>query len=276
MNDNVAKQLADFSSRMREKTEQINAAKGKEAEKLQSELDLFIGQKMGELMSQGISVGEIQKALRAATDIVPQTYAPDDDREAEEHGEGSEIYETLYFLPMEDKVIADFSAGKMNSKKMTELLRKSEDAVGLELVVGLDLVLTDYGRDTSIDISGGEVVAGSGGEAFMPESLTVKGSDGPFSVDEPMVFKTSEEVRSICARLGPVTEKAFLKAADIKKLVKAGWLEGYDAGSVKEEGDWIIGEMWEEFLRLRDIYRIAAEKKQGIVIFAGYTVGDEE
>jgi len=85
-----------------------------------------------------------------------------------------------------------------------------------------------------------------------------------------MVFKTSEEVKSLQKLLEPVTQNVFYKKADIKKLIKAGWLADYDKKSVKKEADFIIGELWKEFVTLKKVYRKAAEQQKGMVVFMGY------
>jgi hypothetical protein len=267
----MQRELADFARKVREKIDLVNTSKGKEAQKLQSELDLFIGQKMSELMSQGISVAEIQKALQAATDMVPQTYAPDDD--GTEGISESQVYEVQYFLPMEERTIADFASGKIGRKEMMELLIDSTDITYLEMAFGLELILTDYGKDMSLDIACGEIVAGSDGVAFIPEDIDIEESFQLYSVSEPMVFKTFSEVKFISSKLDRITEELFIKGADIKKLIKAGWLADRDPASIKavvKDSDYYIGELWEEFLQLHEVYRTAAEEKKGMTIFAGF------
>jgi hypothetical protein len=154
-----------------------------------------------------------------------------------------------------------------------EHIRVSADITALEMTEGLDLVLSDFGKNQALCdvIISGEIVAGSDGEAFMPESLTVKEADGhQYSVHDPAVFKSSKEVQAIAALLESFDQKTFFKRADIKKLLKSGWLDGYDPRSVKKEAGYIIDELWKEFTALREIYRKALEQRNGILIFVGY------
>jgi hypothetical protein len=138
---------------------------------------------------------------------------------------------------------------------------------------GLDLVLSDFGKNQALYnvIMSGEIVAGSGGEAFIPEYLTIKEADGyQYSVSDPAVFKSAAEVQSIAALLEPFDQKTFFIKADIKKLLKSGWLDGYDPRSVKKEADYIIDELWKEFTLLREVYRRASKQRKGMLVFVGY------
>jgi hypothetical protein len=273
-------QLAEFARQVREQTEKVNAAKGKQAEQLQMELSIFIGQQMQSLMAQGLSVTEIQNTVRAAvTDIVPQTYAPDID-ESENHGEplSSPVSATTYFLPIDENVIADFTSVELNEIKFMELLCTSPDIIALEMTEGIDLVLGGFGKTNAYDevTCGGEIVAGPDGEAFMSEQVDVREQDdSAYVICEPMVFKSAEEVAAIVALLSSIDEQDFRKKADIKKLMKSGWLDGYDKRSVKKEAQYIISALQEEFASLRDVYEKAAKNKKGMLIFVGYEDDDE-
>jgi hypothetical protein len=70
--------------------------------------------------------------------------------------------------------------------------------------------------------------------------------------------------------LEPFDQKTFFKKADIKNLLKSGWLDGYDPRSVKKEADYIISELWKEFTVLLEVYRRASEQRKGMLIFVGY------
>jgi hypothetical protein len=65
-------------------------------------------------------------------------------------------------------------------------------------------------------------------------------------------------------------QKTFFKKVDIKKLLKSGWLDGYDPRSVKKETNYIIDELWKEFTILLKVYRRASEQRKGMLIFVGY------
>jgi hypothetical protein len=268
-------QLDEFVRQVREKTEELDTASGQKALELQTKLSVYIAEQTQNLMNQGISIMEIQNALRSATDRVEQTYAPDADEFDEETDERLKppINVFTFFLPIEEAMITAFTAGNFDESGLMEHIRTSVDSTPLEMTEGLDLVLSDFGKNQALCdiIINGEIVAGSSGEAFMPEYLTVKEADGyQYSVADPAVFKSAGEVQSIVALLEPFDQKTFFRKADIKKLLKSGWLEGYDPRAVKKEADYIIDELWKEFTALLEVYRRASEQRKGMLIFVGY------
>jgi sugar fermentation stimulation protein len=230
-----------------------------------------------QIMKQGWSVQEIQDALRAAVeDMVPQTLAPDDVSDGENGGETMipPIEGATYFVPLEESVVAAFSAGELDGNALMAQICAEKGLAVLDDLTGLDLVLTDFGKSPAFEdaTDGGEIVAGPDGEAFMPEYLTVSEPDGSgYHICEPMVFKTAEEVRAAAAMLMGIDEKAFRNKADIKKLIKSGWLSGYDKRSVKKEADYIKTTLLAQFAMLRTPYLQAAAQGKGVVIFVGYT-----
>jgi hypothetical protein len=268
-------ELDKFVRQVRKKIEELDTASGQKALELQTELSAYIAEQTQNLMNQGVSVMEIQDALRVATDRVEQTYAPDADKSNEDMGERLELPVSVFtfFQPIEAAIIAAFAAGDFDEPGLMEHIRISSDITSLEMSEGLELVLSDFGKNQALcnAITGGEIVTGGNGEAFIPEYLTVKESDGyQYSVSDPAVFKSAEEVKSVAALLESFDQKIFFKKADVKKLIKSGWLDGYDPRSVKKEADYIIDELWKEFTALRKVYRRASEQRKGILIFAGY------
>jgi hypothetical protein len=269
-------QLNEFVLQVREKMEEVDTASGQKALELQTKLSVYIAEQTQNLMNQGISIMEIHGALQAAADRVEQTYAPDEDEFNEETGERLDwpINVVTFFLPIEEATITAFADGNIDKSGLMDHIRISADSTSLEMTEGLDLVLSDFGKNQALYnvISNGEIVAeGDSGEAFIPEYLTIKEADGyQYSVSDPAVFKSAEEVQSIAALLEPFDQKTFFKKADIKKLLKSGWLDGYDPRSVKKEADYIIDELWKEFTALLEVYRRASEQRKGMLIFAGY------
>ena len=270
-------EMDQFVRGVKEKMEAADAASGRRALELQAELSAYIAGQMQNLMSQGVPVMELQDALRAATDRVEQTYAPDADEPAdasgEEPGEGLEppVSAFTFFLPLEETVIAGFASGGIDGPLLMERIRGASNSTALEMTEGLELVLSDFGKNRLLCrvITGGEIVAGSDGEAFMPEYLTVKEEGCQYLVSDPAVFKSAEEVQSLARLLEPFDRKIFFKKADIKKLIKFGWLEGYDLRQVKKEAQYIIDELWKECTALKEVYRRASEQRKGMLIFAG-------
>jgi hypothetical protein len=273
--------LDEFVRRVREKMEEIDGSSGQRAAELQTDLSAYIAGQTQDLMNQGLPITEIQDALRAAADRVAQTYAPDKDEFDEETDELLEppVNAFIFFLPLEEAVITAFAAGSLDGPGLMEHIRGSADIVSLEMTEALELVLGDFGKNQALRdvITGGEIVAGSGGEAFMPESLTLEEADGDqYSVSDPAVFKTSKEVQTIAVLLESFDQKTFFKKADIKKLLTSGWLDDYDPRSVKKEAAYIIDELWKEFTALRGVYRRALEQRKGMLMFAGYRGGETE
>jgi hypothetical protein len=269
-------QLNEFVLQVREKMEEADTASGQKALELQTKLSAYIAEQTQNLMNQGISIMEIQGALRAAADRVEQTYAPDEDEFNEETGERLDWPVTVvtFFLPIEEATITGFAGGNIDKSGLMDHIRLSADSASFEMTEGLDLVLSDFGKNQELYnvISNGEIVAeGNSGEAFIPEYLTIKEADGyQYSVSDPAVFKSAAEVQSIAALLEPFDQKTFFKKADIKKLLKSGWLDGYDPRSVKKEADYIFDELWKEFTVLLEVYRRASKQRKGMLIFVGY------
>jgi hypothetical protein len=207
---------------------------------------------------------------------VEQTYAPDEDEFNEETDERLEwpIHVLTFFLPIEEATITAFAGGNIDKSGLMDHICISADSASFEMTEGLDLVLSDFGKNQALYnvISSGEIVAeGNSGEAFMPEYLTIKeAGDSQYSVHDPAVFKSAAEVQSIAALLESFDQKTFFKKADIKKLLKSGWLDGYDPRSVKKEADYIIDELWKEFTALLEVYRRASKQRKGMLIFVGY------
>jgi hypothetical protein len=268
-------QLDEFILQVRERMEEVDTASGQKALELQTKLSVYIAEQTQNLMNQGISIIKIQDALRAATDRVEQTYAPDADEFNEETGERLELPINVFtfFLPTEEATINDFVNGNFDAAGLMEHIRITADATPLEMTEGLDLVLSDFGKNRALHnvISNGEILAGGSGEAFIPKYLTIKESDSyQYSVNDPAVFKSATEVQSITVLLEPFDQETFFKKADIKKLIKSGWLDGYDSRSVEKDADYIIDELWKEFTALLEVYRRASEQRKGMIIFVGY------
>jgi hypothetical protein len=274
-------ELDKFVRQARERMERLDTASGQKALDLQTELSKYIAEQTQSLMKQGLSIIEIQDALRAATDRAEQTYAPDADEFDEELNERLEqpVSVITFFQPIEETMIAAFSAGDFNESRLMDHIRISSDITSLEMPEGLELVLSDFGKNQELRniITNGEIITGSNGEAFIPEYLTIKEEDGgQYAVCDPAVFKSAEEVQSIVALLESYDRKTFFKKADIKKLIKSGWLEGYDPRSVKKEADYIIEELWKEFTVLQEVYRRATAQRKGMLIFVKYQGEDTD
>jgi hypothetical protein len=268
-------QLDEFARQVGTKMGELGASSGQKASELQAELSAYIAEQTQNLMNQGVSITEIQDVLQAAAGRVEQTYAPDADQFDGDMGERLEppLSVFTFLMPFEEAAIAAFTAGDLDEPELMEHIASSPDVTPLEMTDGLNLVLSDFGRNQALwdVIISGEIVAGGDGEAFIPEYLTVKEADGQqYAVSDPAVFKSAGEARSIAALLQQFDQKTFFKKADIKKLLKFGWLDEYDPRSVKKEAAYVVDELWKEFTVLREVYRRASEQGKGMFIFVGY------
>ncbi|MDR0403576.1 MAG: hypothetical protein LBH35_08330, partial [Treponema sp.] len=158
--------LDEFARQLKLKMEEVDTVSGKKALDLQTELSAYIAAQTQTLVNEGISVMEIQDALRAAAGRVQQTRAPDapDTPDADESdAESGERLEPplcvfTFFLPMEEAAIAAFAAGDFDAPAMIERIRLSPDITSLEMMDGLDLVVSDFGKNQELSevIGGGE------------------------------------------------------------------------------------------------------------------------
>ncbi|MDR1536727.1 MAG: YfbM family protein [Clostridiales bacterium] len=266
--------LQQFAAEILKRTLAVNAAKSEGAERLQAAPSSFISENAQAFIKQGLSMQNSHDALRVAVeDVSPITFAPDDDSNSQNRGETMTppIKASTFFVPLDESIISAFSSGKLDGKALMAQIGARTGIAALDDLAGLELVLTDFGKSpaSSSAIGGGEIVAGSGGEAFIPECLAVSEPGGGYHICEPMVFKNAEEVKAIAAMLMGIDEKAFRKKADIKKLIKSGWLAGCDRRSAKKEADYIKTTLLAQFAMLRTPYLQAAAHKNGVAIFVG-------
>lgn len=270
--------LLQFADEVRQRTLGINSATGKEAERLQIELSAYISENIQAFLQEGLNMSDIQNALRTGTDdLVPQTYAPDGDG----NDDGIEMVQPIevvtYFAPLDEMVIAAFAKNELDGYGLEAVINaQAPESIGD--LIGLELVLTDFGRSPEFTevMEGGEIVADKNGEAFMPERLTMTEHDGGgFHICVPMIYKTAGEVKKLATMLNNIDERMFRKKADIRKLIKSGWLDDYDKRSIKREADNIIAELATQFVLLRKTYLRAAAREMGLVIFVGYCEWDQ-
>jgi hypothetical protein len=262
MSDNA---LTEFAARVRRHMDAIRAADGETADRLNRELTELIAAAMPQLIADGYPVAAIQDALRDANDVVQQTYAPDDD---DDDGGGFTQY-LVVCRAMSGQVIADFADGTLDSEGFFDALGADTHTVALEPLTHevLSQILSGYGGGGDSPLAkvmgGGEIVTDSDGDAVVPALIETE--DGV--VAEPMVFKSADEVREIARILEPITEKAFAKLFDIKKLIKSGVLDGYDTRDLKKRKDEVCASFLRGFNRLRVFYNAVAAQNLGAVWF---------
>jgi len=264
--------LEDFSKDIREKMEETVFSKNKYSKKREREMILYIAERTGEMVKLGVSEEKIHSALDAAGDAVRRTAREEGLSGFEDDPDESPDAGIVCVLPMHEDTVKAFSSGDIGDEGLMNAIdEKMPDLAIVDLAEGLELVLTGFGKDMSMDgvVYGGEIVAGSDGEAVIPECLEVTAPDGEsFEICEPMVFKTNSEIRAILARLEPIDEKTFSKKASINKLVRSGWLD--NIVSAKKDSEWIKKMLWYDLETLRKAYRKAAEDGNGTVTFITY------
>jgi len=264
-------QLMEFARVIQEKTNEVRLADSKTAMDLQTALSVYMGEQMQILMGQGISVSEIQDVLRDAMEYPEQTYASDADSSTDDMDEqlALPINEIVYFMPVNEAIVSDFADGNLDPIGLMQLINDAKDIGFIETSEILDTVLPCLRKSPIVDdvISGGEIVADSDGEAFMPEHLHAKAHNGyEIAVCDPAVFKPAEETATIADLLNSIGETDFRQKSVIKSLQKAGFMPKHDKTAIKEGMDYL----WDEFSTLRGIYRKAVELGIGMLIFVRY------
>jgi hypothetical protein len=255
---------------------------------LQGGLSTFIGTKVGELSAQGISISRIQEVIRAAMDRVPNTYAPDappqDDFEDDEEGTDidpedlPDLAITTIFKAVKKTVIADFEEGRIDEKNLIDLLTR-DACVFNNTIEAIGLVLGNYREESDFDpvTDGGEILTGPDGKAFVPEWFVWRNENGSSaSFSDPLVYKNSEEIESICDLIRDIDRKKFLKRFNIKKLFKA---EAFLLKSKKElvrEKNSIAETLWNDFERLRAFYESAAQDGLWVTMIVLASMGNEK
>lgn len=274
MNSDALHKLTDFCETAARKSFFIGKAKGGEAERLANELSEYITEETQALVKLGVSVNEIQQNMRSAMERYEQEQAresetPESHLSIQENSSYSDITITVYFVPMQQSVIEDFASGFCGKKEFASGVCAAADVAAFENLEGVSLLLTGYGKiPNNVEITeGGEIVADSDGNAYLPESWEFSSPDGQtFSVCEPAVFKSPEEVKRYSAYLAGLD---FDKLINPRKLKKSEFLSEYSRCSIKKELPYIIDELRSEFVKLQEVYRIASERDFGILTLTG-------
>ena len=277
-------ELTEFARQMKKDQDEIAAASGRKQKKMAQEWSAKFGLWRQELLKQGISEEEISKSVGIAYGITPEQFDAanslsihNDDDVGEGSDESGEVPElpidtTDYFCPMDEDVIKAFAAGELDDGGLIKIICDSSTLEAFDDLSGVGYVLNDFDEESpcSAVTEGGEIVADADGNAFIPGHIDITDPDGyEYAICDPMVYKTPAEVRDIYALIESLDEKTFAKKADIKKLVKSGFLDGYTNHSAKKEADYIISELWGEFEQLREVYRAAVKYRKGLVLFSG-------
>jgi len=267
--------LKEFAEHINRQMVKIRSSDSEEAGRLNEELSIMISTKMSELISKGYPVPEIQKYLNDAIESVPNSYAPDakdNECQAEEMDlENAQC--NVMFAAAREQTIKEYGSGKIDRETFVENIGSGLE-IPMEMMEFIELIITDYDADSPFTeiVSGGEIVADSKGEAFIPKLLWVKDdSESSGTMADPMTFKTPKEVRAADKIADAIDEKTFKKRFDIKKLAKFSGLdrshplyhEYMDA--LRENENDIREATWLYFNELKKLYKYAAAE-EGICI----------
>lgn len=173
--------------------------------------------------------------------------------------------------------IDNFENGKINKKDFTQNLAEA-DRIELEQIDRAVSVLIENDSDEEssyYSIFGGEILAGSDGEALIVEPFLFEtADDGSFEVCDPAVYLTNDEVKDAASVLEELSEKTFRAAYDLKMKKLTKWsLFSKEKRELKENADDIYEMFWQEMTALKSFYKKAGEAGNFIVIFPMY---DEE
>ena len=267
--------LKEFAECINRQMVKIRSSDSEEAGRLNEELSIMISTKMSELISKGYPVPEIQKYLNEAIEFVPNSYAPDakdNEYQAEEIDFENAQYSVM-FAAVREQTIKEYGTGKIDRETFVENIGSGLE-IPMEMMEFIELIITDYDADSPFAeiLSGGEVVADSEGEAFVPKLLWLKDdSENIGTMAESMTYKTPKEVREVDKMADAIDEKTFKKRFDIKKLAKFSGLDRSHPScheymdALKENENEICEATWLYFNELRKLYKYAVAE-EGICI----------
>ena len=274
---NMDKQLQDFAAEIIRQTKTVQSLRGAEAMTAQTELSLYIGEQTQKLMAAGVNIYDIQDCIRAGMEdsmTTDASYETENTEEIlfEEVNEFGELNPLTHFVAVNEELITQFESGEISKQDFPNHFMSGKHLAcdSLELITA---VLNDYGKtDTFDDIyESGEVLAGKDGEAFIPEWLEFKEANGArYAMCEPMIYKTTEEVKQVYSLIEPIDQKAFSKLWNIKKLIKTQELDGVEAKIMKNQSEELLAMILAEYIELREFYHNAANSNEIIAIFYTY------
>jgi len=267
--------LKEFAECINRQMVKIRSSDSEEAGRLNEELSIMISTKMSELISKGYPVPEIQKYLNEAIEFVTNSYAPDakdNECQAEEIDFENAQYSVM-FAAVREQTINEYGTGKIDRETFVENIGSGLE-IPMEMMEFIELIITDYDADSPFAeiLSGGEIVADSEGEAFVPKLLWLKDdSENIGTMAESMTYKTPKEVRGVYKMADAIDEKTFKKRFDIKKLAKFSGLDRSHPSyheymdALKENENEICEATWLYFNELRKLYKYAVAE-EGICI----------
>jgi hypothetical protein len=267
--------------------------------KMQGDFSTFIVSKTTELVGLGISVAAVQDAIRKAMDRVPNTYAPvssaertsvsegspPDISEEEEIGEMENLEEALknfsrmdflvIFSAVDKTVVTGFEDGTINKDTLWKLLA-NEQLILKNTFESLSMVLGNYRKESEFDaIAFGDILAGSDGEALIPEWFKLF-TERMEVYSDPVMYKDSREIKEACGLMRGIDKKTFLKQFNIKKLIKDDIEELTrltmpsvlpDERKIIKHKDEIAEKLWKDFERLKAFYAEASRNRKWIVVY---------
>ena len=242
------KKLAVFADEIQQETARIRNLPSKQGEEAQIKLSIRIGEGIRDLMALGFSINAIQDSILAGMEepsVKPTLLSMDEDYLNKEVQ--SNFFTVVCMVMLEEKKIHDFMQGEVKWDTFFEMITTApqQQCLFSEL---LDLFL---GND---ELTSGEIIADSEGEALILQYLEIKNEEGPSGViSEPMVYKNEIEV---CQFFDFLQNKENQNWNKIKKEL-----------NLDEE---LLSMVEQEFLQLKQFYQEAAKQKLSIVIYICY------
>lgn len=213
-----------FAMQVQEKMRHVRTLSGAEQEEANNELSVFISQQMGALLAEGANVMALQDALRAATDDVPQTYAPDaDDAVLNEEMTMMQLSETelaTLFFAVETSFIEDYANGTLNKDTFMQTLLQCPMLSSRYYEATLSAIAKTDEQLSSL-FFGGEIIADETGEAFVFQAIEGTLSGLSFSMCDPALFIPPNDVKEIASTLATVQPSTLLKFTTLHQIKKA-------------------------------------------------------
>lgn len=213
-----------FATQVQEKMKHVRSLSGAAQEEANNELSIFISQQMGALLAEGANVMELQDALRAATDDVPQTYAPDADdtvlNEERTIMQLSEIEPATLFFAVDSALIEHYADGTINEETLVRTLLQCP-MLSSRYYEAVFSTIAKTDEHLSSLFFGGEIVASEKGEAFVFQPMEGTLNGIAFSMCDPALFIHPNNVKQIAVFLTGTQSSTLQKFTTLHQIKKA-------------------------------------------------------
>ncbi len=256
--------IDQFAEQVKEKMAHVRTLSGSEAEDANNELSVFIAQQMSVLLSAGANVVDVQNALRAATDEVPQTYAPDADDSVLDEEDTlealGEIEPAQLFFPVDTSFIQGYASGTVDEEAFVNTLLQCPMLCSRYYEAVLSTIAKKDENTLSPLFFGGEIVADANGEAFIFQAIEGTLNGVAFSMCEPALFISPNEVKQIASILANIEPSTLLKFHNLHTVKKA-----FIPAHQFDKQD-----MQDDFIAVCTFINTASQENKGLLTFPIY------